>query len=259
MPKQVDIAPDVGEILARGHWPEPTVYSLPAGQLDRKTYEQCNAVLAALGGRWDRKVRGHRFPPAGRADLDAALAAGVAVDQKRTMEQFFTSPDLAARLIGMAGIEPGHDVLEPSAGDGALIRTVLASHPGVGLVGVELDTRLYSGLIGEFGQRGVVLICANFLSMPAIPAFDRVVMNPPFSRGADMAHVCHALATLRPGGRLAAIMSPHWTFASDQAAVDFRALIGGLDAKWTPLPDGSFRAAGTGVNTGILIISKGAN
>ncbi|MNW66198.1 hypothetical protein D3C74_446450 [compost metagenome] len=47
-------------------------------------------------------------------------------------------------------------------------------------------------------------------------------MNPPFEKGKDVDHVLKAYECLKDGGKLIAIMSPHWTFASDSKSIHFR-------------------------------------
>lgn len=256
MPKQVTISPEVADVLARGQWVGDILFKLPEGQLERPLYEATNKVLVALGGKWDRRERGHIFTLAARDAMEAALAAGVAVDQKRTLEQFFTPPELAARVASLAQIEPEHRVLEPSAGDGALVGAVARACSTAIITAVEIDPATYEALFKQWGLRATIL-CADFLALPIERQFDRVVMNPPFGRGADMAHVARALENLRPGGRLVAIMSPHWTFATDSASQAFRGLINDHSHSWEALPEGSFKTAGTGVATGILKITKG--
>lgn len=257
MPKQVEISPQVRDVLQRGAWAEGGTYHLPEGHLERPLYEACDKVLRALGGKWDRKVRGHRFAADKRQALEDALTDGVAVDQKRTLEQFFTPPEIADQVVALAQIEPEQTVLEPSAGAGALIAAVAKAHPTAIITAVELDTDLYRALHAEWGLRATI-IAADFLAMPTGDFRpDRIVMNPPFGRGADMAHVSRALTILRPGGVLVSVMSPHWTFAKDAASERFRGLVNGHSHEWTPLPEGSFRASDTGVNTGLLTIRKG--
>ena len=39
--------------------------------------------------------------------------------------------------------------------------------------------------------------------------FDRIVMNPPFSRDQDARHVNHAFSFLKPGGKLVAIVGSY--------------------------------------------------
>lgn len=261
MPKQVEIAPDVRAVLERGTWPDPAIFRLPDGQLDRKLYEAVNKVLIALGGKWDRKAQGHRFAADARQALETALTDGVAVDQKRTMEQFFTPPAIARQLTDLMGL-PRADVrhvLEPSAGAGAIVQALLEINVEH-LTIVEKDADLARGL-AESLPHGIGGIWAgDFLEWrpsAALP-IDAVAMNPPFGNRADIGHVTRALHFLRPGGVLGAIMSPHWTFAESSLAQAFRGLVNDHSHTWTPLPEGSFRESGTGVNSGILIIHKGA-
>lgn len=265
MPKQVTITPEVREVLARstvtGTAEQPVVV-LPEGQLARDLYVQVDKVLKALGGKWKRGT-GHVFDRPVEGELAEALRSGVAVDAKRTAEQFFTPPDLAADLAIRADIRPGMHVLEPSAGEGALV--FMALRRGASVTAVERDARLIpavSGYEATFpGQLEVVHW--DFLDWhPSAdtPPFDRVLMNPPFGKGAAIAHVTRAVEFLRPGGVLLAIMPPSWLTGQQRAANDFRVLLSrmGDDAyDWDPLPEGSFREADTMVSTGILTIRKG--
>ncbi len=98
------------------------------------------------------------------------------------------------------------------------------------------------------------------------------MMNPPFSRNQDIRHVMRALDFLRPGGRLVAIMSPHFTFAQDALSRTFRKLIGypdssaqGVgadqivaDATVEMLPAGTFTAEGTNVASVLVYIRLAA-
>lgn len=263
MPKKVDITPDVRAVLERGSWQGAT-YILPPGQLARDLYQAVNKVLVALGGKWDRRSGGHLFQnPDQNKALRDALISGTAIDQKRTMEQFFTPPAIARQLVDMMGLpHAGIDhVLEPSAGDGALVQALNEiAVPFVTMI--EADRDLATGPLAAMIASDRRLIWHDFLSWrvpDGFPPIDAVAMNPPFGNGADIDHVTKAFSLLRPGGVLGAIMSPHWTFASNAKAKGFCSLIADYCGKWHPLPEGSFRPSGTGVNTGILIITKGAN
>jgi predicted RNA methylase len=265
MAKKVEITPEVRDVLTRGAWAEEGTFHLPDGQLARPLYEACDKVLRALGGKWDRKARGHRFAADARQAFNDALADGFAVDQKRTLEQFFTPEAIAEQIATMAAIEDGMLVLEPSAGAGALARAALWR--GANVIVIDKDSAMMPLLLEVADQwpDQVRRVCEDFLDWepgndppPFNGPIDRVLMNPPFGRGADMAHVTRALGFLRPDGVLAAIMSPHWTFASEAAAQTFRGLVNSHPHDWTPLPEGSFRESGTDVNSGILIIRKGA-
>jgi hypothetical protein len=70
-------------------------------------------------------------------------------------------------------------------------------------------------------------------------------MNPPFENGADIKHITHAISFLKPGGRLVAICAN-----GPRQNEKLRPLAD----TWEPLPDGTFKESGTGVNTVLLTI-----
>lgn len=257
MEKTVEITPEVRSVLERATVSGP-VLRLPEEQLARPVYEAVDKVLRALGGKWHRHQRGHVFAREPGALIAEALAVGHAVDQKRTLEQFWTPPGVARQLCDLAGDIEGLDVLEPSAGDGRILFEIIGR--GAFPTAVEIDDGMATQLVAETEGR-FPIYGHDFLSwVPRPPdtpaAFDRVIMNPPFRRGVDMAHVWRAFGFLKPGGCLVTIMSPHWTFAQDRSTREFRDEVRRRDHIWTPLPDGTFRVEGTGVSTGILTIHK---
>ena len=75
--------------------------------------------------------------------------------------------------------------------------------------------------------------------------FDRVVMNPPFDRGADIRHVEHARTFLKPGGRLVAVVAN---------GPRQRERLLPIASAWIDLPAGSFEDQGTSVNAAIVVI-----
>ncbi len=160
--------------------------------------------------------------------------------------QLFQTPEpLAARLITLADIRPGHAVLEPSAGLGRLLDPLKSTHPaGCGVTACEIDPTLCGHLFDLFP--GVRLWQGDFLAREARPEFDRIVMNPPFHLRADITHVRHALAFLRPGGVLAGLcMGTRHREEALRPLADY----------WEPLPRGTFREAGTDVATVLFRIS----
>ena len=81
----------------------------------------------------------------------------------------------------------------------------------------------------------------DFLTMQPSPLMDRVVMNPPFARQADIKHVLHALRFLRDGGRLVSVMSASVTFRENRLTQDFRALVSSRSGSIEELPEGAFQ------------------
>lgn len=277
MIKKVDISPEVADVLRRGEW-AGWLYRLPEGQLERPLYLAVDKVLRALGGQWHKGHRGHMFSSEAKTAMVAALEQGHVVDQKRTLEQFFTPDELAERGADALNIKPKMMLLEPSAGSGRLVVAALAR--GAAVVAIEIDPVLAAGLLAEHNFKSEIrVIEADFMSWregsQSYAGFpiERVLMNPPFSRNQDIAHVTKAFGHLAPGGRLVAIMSPHFTFADDRPSREFRALIGypaaelpasttcfsgGLlaDASVELLAAGAFKAEGTNVASVLVVIDK---
>ena len=141
-------------------------------------------------------------------------------------------------------------MLEPSAGTGAIAAAAARSAAAVDCV--ERDPGYAADLEAAGYARSVIV--ADFLTISPVPRYDRVVMNPPFTRGADVRHVRHALRFTRPGGRLAAVMLPGLDRRRDRASKALRELIDSWGGWYEDLPAGAFSASGTPVATVIAVI-----
>ena len=75
--------------------------------------------------------------------------------------------------------------------------------------------------------------------------FDRIVMNPPFTQGADIQHILRARAMLNPGGKLVALCA-NGPRQQEQLKP--------FAETWEILPEGSFQEAGTNVRVALLTI-----
>ena len=226
------------------------------GQLDRTLYGRTNAVIEAAGGKWSRRDKAHIFAGEAAMALEQVFATGEITTSKE-LGFFETQGAALDMLITAARIERGMTVLEPSAGAGAIAQR--ARSLGAKLYCIEIDPARARLL--EAAQFEPV-ICGDFLQMAQVAEFDRVSMNPPFAvpsdRRADLAHVRHAFGFLKPGGRLAAIMSAGISFRQDGISAAFRAWADARHAEWTLLPAGAFKASGTGVDTVLLTLDKDA-
>jgi phospholipid N-methyltransferase len=181
--------------------------------------------------------------------MQATLKAGIKI---QTVNQLFPTPkELAQEVADLAGIEPGHSVLEPSAGTGMLLGAIggrmFGHNPESGrMTAVEINLNLVDRLRTEFPLTQV--IGGDFLEMNGnLGLFDRIVMNPPFENGADIEHIEHALGMLKPGGRLVAICA---NGPRQQAKLK------PIASEWRALPADIFKECGTGVNTALLVIEK---
>jgi protein-L-isoaspartate O-methyltransferase len=248
--REKTIDPRTRAILADMTFQENMLLAYPQ-QLPREDYVRLNAVLEALGGKWQRgskaKPAGHVFPINPEELIEAAIETGSYTCPK--LNDFFVTPaHLVDRMIALAGIEDKQLILEPSAGDGAIADRV-RDKATVTLHVVELLPENLTKL----REKGHVITGADFMEYEPQAAYDRVLMNPPFSKRQDVIHVRRAYDLLKPGGRLVAIMAAGITFRQDRLTRELRDLI---DARGTreALPEKTFH--GTDVNTVIVTLEK---
>lgn len=222
-------------------------------QMDRSLYVRTNKVLEAAGGKWNRKAGGHVFEGDAAAAMDLIILTGEINTTKTKAQQFgyFPTPfDLGNRVIALAQIHPGMTVLEPSAGRGAL--AYLAAAEGAHVDCVELMDANFSAL--ENGMKLRSIRQADFLTLEPTEKYDRVVMNPPFDKQADLRHVLHAMTFLKDGGRLVSVMAAGVTFRTNRLTTEFRDLVDQRGGVIEPVPEGTFKESGTSVNTVVVTI-----
>lgn len=83
-----------------------------------------------------------------------------------------------------------------------------------------------------------------------------IIANPPFAKGQDIEHFNRMYQMLAPGGRMAVIMSTGWRTSSDPEAKAFRDGLNYYFHEVVELPRGSFKAAGTNIDTCLVILDK---
>jgi len=219
-----------------------------AAKLPRLIYLKVDAVLTAMGGKWDRKAGAHVFREDPEDVLNAVIAAGEVTDVKKALNQFFTPRPVARDLVARAKVDRTHRVLEPSAGDGAIVRELVAT--GAQVWAVEIDERLGKGLSESFDHVAVQVF--DFLAIKTFERpFDRIVMNPPFAGQADVDHITRAFELLAPGGKLVSVASAGVFFRKNPKTDAFRKLVD-KHGSMEPLPSGSFQASGTNVETFVI-------
>jgi hypothetical protein len=130
--------------------------------------------------------------------LAEIIASGCVPDDKS--HQFYpTPPELAEYCVQMAGIEPGHTCLEPSAGHGGIAEFM----PVDQTICVEVSPLKCQVL----ESKGLRVYEADFLKWAAHGGcFDRIIMNPPFADGRALAHLHAAAEMTKTGSRIVAIL-----------------------------------------------------
>lgn len=252
----------ITETVAGREW----TLDLPDG-LSRSIYEGCKDFIVGAGGRWVRTRKTHVFSRDPRPLLADVLGTGKVRNLKAERQAFYTPAPLAALVAetALSGVplRATLRVLEPSAGDGALLRGLRAVRGGAKLldvVAIESDPDALESLRRELGQNygRACLIAQDFLDVPApslhADQFDRVVMNPPFAHKQELEHVMHAHSFLRTGGLLVAVMSAGVDFRSESSYERFRVFVDFQGGRIQRLPSGSFQESGTNVETCLVTI-----
>lgn len=231
---------------------------LPNETLPRPLYVLVNKALEAMGGKWDRKAKGHIFDVGAdvQALMENAIETGEVVCAKSDLDFFPTPKRVASRIAELAWDRMTSDslVLEPSAGHGALIKEIRALSDKVDIFAVEVNPDFFHH-IKAAGANAV--LHEDFLKCGFDQCYDIIVANPPFSKQRDIDHVDAMLTALNPGGRLVAVMAAGITFRTNRKTT---ALIDRLNAETTyrfeELPQGAFKESGTMVNTVLLVADR---
>jgi predicted RNA methylase len=250
------IPDDVLDVLKASRIDGTTLY-LPGEQLERSLYERVNKVIEGLGGKWNRKLRGHLFTVDPRTLYGQAVENGAYVDRKKTLQFFETPAEVARRMIVRAKIKKTDLVLEPSAGHGALLAAIDQNHPGPYITAVEVDEDNCNAVRERFPT--ITVVCMDFIVWaPRIGAmFGVILMNPPFHGGQDIEHVRAAWDLLHNGGRLVAILGEGAFIQQNKRAKAFRQWLEEIRAQGERLPPGTFKESGTNVAARMIWAAKG--
>jgi len=240
---------------------EGMTVKLPLGQLDRKLYLEVSNALELIGGRWKGgRIMGFVFP-----QDPTELLSQIANGEKRNLKkeyQFFPTPDhIADRLVALANIPKGISeakILEPSAGQGAIVKAI---HRHLGMVDVYAFELMDVNRTFLKQIPKVKLSKENdFLNYETDRAkFDYIIANPPFSGNQDISHINHMYNLLKPNGRLVTIASTHWTESTNKKETEFRQWLDDKNASITYLASGEFKESGTGIPTTIIVLDKQEN
>ena len=84
--------------------------------------------------------------------------------------------------------------------------------------------------------------------------YDVIVMNPPFNKGQDIAHITKAIQIAKRC--VIAIASASVLFKNDNKTKAFRELVAQYNGIIEELPASSFKESGTMVNTVLIKINK---
>lgn len=234
---------------------EPFVLRITDGQLDRSEYERLNSALEAIGGKWNRKHKGHTFEADPAEALDELLTTGEYKGKHHG--DFFQTPELiAGQMVEALCLRPGDRVLEPQAGHGRL--AAAARRAIAQIICIEIDPKRCQVL----RDAGFDVIEGDFLQ-PAISdlaiaagGFNHILANPPFSKRQDALHLLKMIRILPPGGRLVSIAGAGVRFRQEAVYCQLREELERYGAEIADLPERSFSAEGTDVSSVLIKLQK---
>jgi len=194
-------------------------------------YQQACGVLEALGGA-QQEDGSFEFEYAHHSVLHDLCITGCLPDQKA--HQYYPTPEkLACIAVDWADIGEADQCLEPSAGQGGIADYM----PKDRTTCVEISP-LHCAVLKA---KGFTAVEGDFLTWAMTASrYDVIVMNPPFSEGRGKLHTHEAVALLKPGGRLVAILPASYR------GKDFA----GATCEWSPIYEREF--AGTSVAVTML-------
>jgi len=221
---------------------------LPQEQLDRKLYVATNKVIESIGGIWNRKAKAHLFDHDPEEDLEQIINTGEWTDQKKEYQFFPTPDDVVKRMVEMAKIESTNVLLEPSAGMGNILKFFPKNNPYIAIELMPKNCEILRN-IGFSVHEG------DFLSIDFLD-YDRVIMNPPFSKQQDIDHILHAWNCLKDNGILVSIVSESPFYRENKKSIAFRNWLDENNAEIISLPEGTFKESGTMIRSRIIKVKK---
>ena len=130
----------------------------------------------------------------------------------RHADDFYATPGWCTRaLLRTMDLAPGLSVLEPAAGEGAIVQELVSSGVSLKIQAVEVD---------ESRCRKVSKLCktdnSNFLEWKSPGKFDLIITNPPFALAMDFATA--SLRILAANGTCAMLLRLNWLASMKRAA-----------------------------------------
>lgn len=223
------------------------------GQLARPLYEAVNKVLLAAGGKWDRKQKAHVFTENAGDIINDIITTGTVTNTKKLYDLFETPAAVAAKMVNVALLFKGAEVLEPSAGNGRLIEAIGNTRvPLKRLDFCEIQPKCALKVAEQFPKSSFVR--DDFMDLSCDVKYDRIIANPPFSRSQDVVHALKMWDHLKSGGRLVVLTSPGWQYRETQRHCLWRTLVQRFFSRIEELPTNTF--PDTPIRTMLCVLYK---
>lgn len=213
-------------------------------------YQEVRKALLNAGAKY--KNNSFVFPNDAQQYIDR-ITEGEKVNIKKEFQFFATPSELAKDLVFYADLKQHDTILEPSAGQGAIIKEINKVCEVVPdcFELMDINRNVLSNSGAKFN-----LIGFDFLEVPKSKKWTKIIANPPFIKNQDIDHVNKMYNSLSNGGRIVSIMSTSWTTGNKKKQVQFREFLENVNAEVLDIPKGTFKESGTMVGGKIVIIDK---
>jgi predicted RNA methylase/uncharacterized protein (DUF4415 family) len=244
------LSSDVIESLKRCRIEGNTLFLPPISEGPIENYQQVKQALLNAGASYKKNT--FVFKSDAQPFIDR-LTNGESVNIKKEFQFFPTPDDIADYLVSLADLQEADRILEPSAGQGAIVKAILRYNEYALIECCELMPENADVLI----KAGYNVIRNDFLQITdRKSAYDKIIANPPFSKNQDIDHIMKMWECLKPGGLIVSIASKHWQHTSNKKEKNFRLWLENLKAEIFPIERGQFKESGTMVETCIIVINK---
>lgn len=123
---------------------------------------------------------------------------------QRNYEKFFTPENVAWYMAEHLDPKPGEVILEPSAGNGSLVKAVMEKQPEARVFAFEINPK-YEKDLREAGAKVVVI--KDFLEIPFTALCSSCIANPPFGNGIYLEdHFVQIRKHVKKGGKVVMIV-----------------------------------------------------
>jgi len=165
---------------------------------------------------------------------------------------------LADRLVEIAEIKDNDIILEPSAGQGAIIDSILKVINDTNNLffceNIPTKTIILNRQYGAMKNLYYLHpLNDDFLNLDNFQ-FDKIIANPPLENNQDIDYVLHMYKNLKPGGILVSVMSNNWRISTDKKESEFKKWLFSNDYWVDEIKEDMFKDSGTMV--GVIVSIK---
>ena len=239
--------------------------ALPEYQIPASEFPQVKRAIQGIGGVWNGQSQAFRFDSCPKT-LFQRICQGESIDLARSFRkrtQFFeTTEQVIEEMFKFILVDRDARILEPSAGNGALIKALKERAPyhqgKIDYCEMEPEHQANIDRLAE-AQSWDNLNCVggDFLQMPRPDkGYHLILANPPFSKDQDIAHFMRMYDMLAPGGRLICVMGTSWHTSTRKTHQEFKDWLNYFFHEVIDLPANAFRDSGTAVKTCIVRLDK---